>query len=364
LRIGYVSLDLRNHVAGRTLLPVFEAHHPAQVECICYGGLVDDSVAASFQSRAALWHNVREWTDDRLAAQIQDDRIDILVDLALHTAFNRLPAFARKPAPVQVSWLGYPGASGVETIDYFLTDRFLNPPEECSAAADNRPFHLPDAWCCYPAPKNSPEVGALPCHNEGRITFASFNNFAKINERVLALWARILAAVPHSRLLLLARSGPHQDRTRTFLHAQGISPNRVEFIGYETAIPSHNPAKYLQRYAQVDIALDPFPYNGMTTSGDALWMGVPVVALRGKSSLGRASFSLLANVGLQEFAAATEDDYLQIATTLANDPLRLADLRTTLRPRMQSSPLLDYHRFAQNLESAYRQMWRRHCAPK
>jgi protein O-GlcNAc transferase len=361
LRIGYVSADLRNHAVGRTLLPIFEAHDRAVVECVCYAGPPTDPVAARFQARADLWRNMDAWPDAQLAAQIQTDGIDILVDLSLHTAFHRLSTFARKPAPVQVSWLGYPGSSGVESIDYYLTDRFLHPATDEAAKPPGRPIYLPDAWCCYPAPEDSPEVGALPAAQAGRVTFVSFNNFAKINGRVLALWARILHAVPDSRLLLLARTGGHQERARTALQACDISPQRLEFLEYQPAAPERSAAAYLHRYAQADIALDPFPYNGMTTSGDALWMGVPVVALRGATALSRASFSILSNLGLPELAASREDEYVQIATSLAGDTARLAQVRATLRTRMQASPLLDPVRFARNLEAAYREMWRQWC---
>ena len=365
LRVGYLSADFRDHVVGRTLLPIFAAHDPAEVECVCYSNSAElDETTEHFQACAGFWRDVEGWPDARLADQIRDDRIDILVDLSLHTAGNRLTVFARKPAPIQVSWLGYPEASGVETIDCWLADRFLCPPEAPTPAVGGQPFRLPEAWCCYPAPADSPDVGDLPSASNGHITFGSFNHLGKINPRVLDLWARILDAVPNSRLLLLGKQGSYRERFKTHLQNRGVAPERLEFLDYVRASPQASTGHFLQRYTRVDIALDPFPYNGMTTTGDALWMGVPVVALRGGSGLSRASFSLLSNIGLSELAASSEEDYLQLACSLARDPQRLTQLRATLRSRMQSSPLLDAPRLARHVEAAFRQMWRQWCADK
>jgi predicted O-linked N-acetylglucosamine transferase (SPINDLY family) len=361
LRIGYVSADLRNHVVGRTLLPIFEAHDPAQVECVCYGGPIADEVSKRFRDGAALWRDMELWSDDQLAAQVQEDRIDILVDLGLHTAYNRLCAFARAPAPIQVSWLGYPGGTGVETIDHWISDRFLSPPASAPSEKAGHPFRMPHAWCCYPAPETSPEVNSLPAASTGQITFGCFNNFSKVNDRVLQLWSRILHAVPGSRLRLLTKAGAHRDRAASVMSQQGIDRQRLVFLGYEPPSPNQGASHYLQRYHQIDIALDPFPYNGMTTTCDALWMGVPVIALRGTLPIGRASFSILSNIGLPEYAAQSEDEYVQQAVSLANGHRRLAELRSTLRSRMMASPLLDAPLFARNLEAAFREMWREWC---
>lgn len=361
LRIGYVSADLRDHVVGRTLLPIFEAHHRTQVECFCYASESADAVTARFRARADGWRQTDGLNDNDFVDLIRHDGIDILVDLGLHTAGNRLPAFARKPAPVQVSWLGYPETSGLWSIDYWLSDRFLSPPGKDSGQTFGIPFCLPDAWCCYPAPPDSPAVSELPALQKGHVTFGSFNNFAKINHRVLALWMRILQAVPHSRLALLGKTGSHRDQVRSVAVQHGVAAERIEFMDYAISSPEATAGNYLRRYEQVDIALDPFPYNGMTTTGDALWMGVPVVALCGVTGMSRASFSLLSNLGLAELAAASEEGYVTLATNLANDHDRLVHLRSTLRDRMQRSPLLDPARFALNLEAAYREMWRHWC---
>ncbi len=362
LRVGYVSADLRNHVVGRTLLPIFEAHDRTQVECVCYGGPVTDEASKRFRAGADLWRDMELWSDDQLAAQVREDGIDILIDLGLHTAYNRLCAFARAPAPVQVSWLGYPGGTGVETIDHWISDRFLSPSPTlvCSEEAGG-PFRLPHAWCCYPEPENSPEVNSLPATSTGQISFGCFNNFSKVNDRVLQLWSRILHAVPGSRLLLLTKAGAHRERAASVMTRHGIDAQRLVFLGYEPPSPEQSANRYLQRYAQVDIALDPFPYNGMTTTCDALWMGAPVITLRGTLPIGRASFSILSNIGLPEYAAQSEEEYVQLAVSLACDQRRLAELRSTLRGRMMASPLLDAPLFARNLEKVFREMWRNWC---
>ena len=365
LRIGYVSPDLRDHVVGRTLLPCFEAHDRDQFEFFCYSGAAPgEEITARFRAGSAGWCDTANLSEEDLAAQIRRDRIDILVDLALHTAFNRLLTFAYKPAPVQIAWLGYPGATGLEAMDYRITDHYLDPPGEDYAGSFEEPIRLPDAWCSFLPPADSPEVSPLPAASQRIITFGSFNNFTKINEPVLALWARIMKATEGSRLLLVVK-GTRQEKARRFLEAQGISADRVEFLTYYAgAIAAGGktpPPAYLLRYHRIDIALDPFPYNGMTTTCDALWMGVPVVALIGGTTLGRASYSLLANLGLPELAAKSEDEYFRIATELAHDIPRLSSLRATLRGRVENSPLVDATKFARNLEDAYRQAWVKWC---
>ncbi len=368
LRIGYVSPDFRDHVVGRTMLPCFEAHDREHFEFFCYSGTsVADPITERYRALSDGWCDTQHLSENQLAEQIRRDRIDILVDLALHTAFNRLLAFARKPAPVQITWLGYPGATGLEAMDYRISDSFLDPVGQDNAGSFEEPIRLPDAWCCFRPPEHSPEVSPLPAASQGFITFGSFNSFAKFNERVFGLWAQIMAEVKNSRLLLVVK-GRHQDGTRRFFASRGISADRLEFLPYYASPPSADGAPqappYLLRYHRTDIALDPCPYNGMTTTCDALWMGVPVIALIGVTTLGRASFSLLSNLGLPELAAPSESEYGRLATTLAHDIPRLTELRATLRDRMKNSPLLDAPRFARNLEAAFRAAWQRRCLTK
>ncbi len=366
LRIGYVSPDFRDHVVGRTMLPCFEAHDRERFDLFCYSGAsVPDAVTERYRALSAGWCETTHLSEAQLAEQIRRDRIDILVDLALHTAFNRLLTFARKPAPVQIAWLGYPGSTGLVAMDYRITDSFLDPAGQDNAGSFEEPLRLPDAWCCFHPPEHSPDVSSLPATSRGFITFGSFNNFSKFNERVFGLWAQIMAEVKDSRLLLVVK-GRHQDGTRRFFESRGISADRVEFLPYYASPPPSDgtpqPPPYMLRYGRIDIALDPFPYNGMTTTCDALWMGAPVVTLTGAMTLGRASFSLLSNIGLAELSAPSETEYVRIATELAHDIPRLAELRATLRDRVRNSRLLDAPRFARNLEAAYRDAWAKWCA--
>ncbi|MEQ1859008.1 MAG: tetratricopeptide repeat protein [Chthoniobacteraceae bacterium] len=361
LRVGYVSADFREHVVGRALLPVFERHDREKVEVVCYAVCAPDPVTRRFVEKAALWRDVADVPDAELAARIRDDGIDILVDLALHTSDNRLKLFAHKPAPVQVSWLGYPGSSGVETIDWRITDPFLEPPGGESSPSAEQPFRLPHCWSCYEPPAGSPPVNALPVLSRGFFTFGSLNNFCKINDTVLETWARILGAVAESRLVLLTKTGSHRSRMADFMRAHGIAPERFEFLDYRSSAEGLAPGDYLRRYERIDLALDTFPYNGMTTTFDALWMGVPVVSLVGKFSLGRAGLSILSNVGLSEFAVESRDDYVRCAVESAHKIQRLVELRTGLRSRLQASPLLDPAALTREVEAAYRAMWRCWC---
>jgi predicted O-linked N-acetylglucosamine transferase (SPINDLY family) len=293
--------------------------------------------------------------DSELPDLIRQDQIDILVDLALHTANNRLLAFACKPAPIQVSFAGYPGRSGLETIDYHLTDPYLTPPVSGDERGPDIPFRLPDTFWCYDPQTTDRGVNSLPALANGHLTFGCLNNFCKVNPAVLQLWVRTLSALPGSRLLLLTAEGRHRARTLDLLAQGGVSPNRIEFV-------CHQPReKYLALYQRIDLGLDTFPYNGHTTSLDSYWMGVPVVTLIGRTSFGRAGWSQLSNLGLTELAAHTPDEFVAISVALARDLARLAALRASLRERMQRSALMNASRFARQIEAAYRTMWHRWC---
>jgi predicted O-linked N-acetylglucosamine transferase (SPINDLY family) len=284
---------------------------------------------------------------------IREDRVDILVDLSQHLAGNRLPIFARRPAPVQVSFAGYPASTGVEAIKYRISDRHLE--ANCEFRPAERVFLLDTFWCYDPC---GMEVNGndLPALENRWVTFGCLNNFCKLNEPLLKLWARLLGSVQDSHLLLLTAAGSHRQRTIELLEREGIQAQRVEFA-------EPRPRRdYLELYHRLDIALDPFPYNGHTTSLDALWMGVPVVSLAGQQAVARAGYSQLSNLDLRELVAFSEDDYVGIATELAQDLPRLAALRATLRLRMEASMLMDGPRFARGIEAAYRAMWRAWCA--
>ena len=357
LRVGYVSPDFRDHPVGRYVLPLLERHDREQFEILCYSGVArPDWLTERLRALADRWRATIGVSDARLAEMIREDGVDILVDLAMHTAGNRLPVFAREPAPVQVSWLGYPGSTGLPGIGYRLTDPRMEPPGVDSAGTSEEPMRLPDSWCCYDPVNDSPEINALPAASAEGVTFGSLNNFAKVNERVLALWARVMNMVKGSQLVMLCPEGDARRRVRTFFSARGIVAERVECVG---ALPRW---EYLMLYQRIDLDLDPFPCNGMTTTCDAWWMGVPVVTLAGEMPVSRAGLSILSTIGLAEMAANSEDDYVRLAVELAGNLPRLAELRATLRPRMQSSPLMDAPRFARNVEAAYRSMWERWCS--
>jgi len=259
--------------------------------------------------------------------------------------------FARKPAPVQVTWLAYPGTTGLDTIDYRLTDPHLDPPQTGDEFYTETSIRLPNAFWCYD-PMSAQAVGEPPASRNGYVTFGSLNNFCKVGDGVLALWSRVLAAAPDSRLILFSPDGVHRQQV---VEKLGVQPARVEFVTRMSR------GRYLQTHHRFDIVLDTFPYNGHTTSLDALWMGVPVVTLRGQTAVGRGGASILANVGLAEFIAETPDRYLSIAGELAGDLSKLAELRSSLRTRIERSPLMNSRQFAADIEAAYRQMWRNWC---
>ena len=356
LRVGYVCGVFRDHVLGRYLMPLLREHDRSVLDVICYSNnRINDAITEEFRRMAAEWREIGAMSDDAVAQLIRRDAVDILVDTTLHMEGNRLLVFARKPAPVQVTFAGYPGSTGLETIDYRLTDVHLDP-AGADASYVERSWRLPDTFWCYDPLGANPAVGALPAQARGYVTFGCLNNFSKTNDGVLGLWAQVLGATPRSRLLILAHEGSHRQRARDVFRAHGVEPDRIEFAGYR-----HRDL-YLELFQQVDIGLDTVPYNGHTTSLDSFWMGVPVVTLVGNTVVGRAGASQLRNLRLPELIARTPDEYVAIATALAQDTARLATLRHTLRERMRCSPLMDARRFARSVETAYREMWRRWCA--
>lgn len=357
LRIGYVSPDFRDHPVGRYVLPLLDGHDRERFEILCYSGSARaDWMTERLGALTGAWRSTVGVPDSRLAEMIREDGVDILVDLALHTAGNRLLMFARQPAPVQVAWLGYPGSAGLPGIGYRLTDAHMDPPGERPAWSAEEPVRMPDCWCCYQQSDDSPAINALPALSANAVTFGSLNNFTKVNDGVLKRWARVLAAVKGSRLLMFCPKGQAREQVRTFFGARGIAAERVEFASFLSR------SEYLKLYQRIDLGLDPSPCNGMTTTCDALWMGVPVLTLPGELPVSRAGLSLLSSIGLEELVAPSEEDYVRIATELAADLPRLAEMRASLRPRMKASPLMDAPRFAWNVEAAYRNMWRTWCA--
>jgi predicted O-linked N-acetylglucosamine transferase (SPINDLY family) len=352
LRIGYVSPDFREHPVGCFFLPLIANHDRDGFEILCYSDAGQaDQLTEQLRSNATHWRDVHGLPDEQLASLIRQDQIDILVDLTMHTKNNRLLVFARKPATVQVTYLAYPGTTGLETMDYRLTDSFLDPPDQDDRFYSEKSVRLPRTFWCYVPPAHAPAVNPLPAAAAGRITFGCLNLYCKVTSAMLALWATILRETPASRLMVHSYCGRHRGRALGVLAAEGIERERLQFVDRVS------PADYFKLYHQIDIALDTHPYPGGTTTCDALWMGVPVVTLAGTTALSRGGLSILSNVGMPELAARDPQQYVRIAVDLAADLPRLASLRATLRDRMAGSPLMDATAFARHVEAAYRRMW-------
>jgi predicted O-linked N-acetylglucosamine transferase (SPINDLY family) len=356
LRVGYVSPNFWAHVVGRNILPLLRHHDRERFEIFCYADMrIVDDLTPEFQNCANHWRSTLGLKNEALAQLIRSDKIDILVDLNLHLANDRLRVFARRPAPIQVAFAGYPGTTGLHTMDYRLTDPYLDPPGENDAFYSEESLRLPHSFWCY-APNELVALNELPAMANGYVTFGCLNNFTKINDPVLRLWARVLETIPGSHLVTQAPEGRAQKRVRELMESYGVDASRLEFF------PKTSHREYLEYYHRVDVMLDSFPYNGHTTSLDALWMGIPVITLAGKSAIARAGVSQLTNLGLTEFIADSQDLFVDRAVGLARDLDRLRELRRTLRQRMETSPLTDAAGFAKGIEAAYESMWRRWCA--
>jgi predicted O-linked N-acetylglucosamine transferase (SPINDLY family) len=354
LKVGYVSPDFRRHAVSSFLEPLLARHDKAVVQVYAYAEVKrEDEVSARLKGYVDEWVPTVGLSDEALAERIGADGIDILVDLAGHTAGNRLGVFARKPAPIQVTWLGYPGSSGLTAMDYRLTDSCADP-QGSEAYYTETLLRLPDSLWCYRLQKDMPEVTALPAQQNGYVTFGSFNNFNKINNRCIELWARLLRAVPSARLLMVTipEGEPRQRLAEQFV-ALGVSAERLEFQGRFSG------GEFYRMIQRADIALDPVTVNGATTTCECLMLGVPVLTLVGERFLQRAGLSILSAAGYSEFAAATPQGYIDIATQLAGDIPRLAEIRARMRAQVAASPLVDEVGFARKVEAAYREMFGR-----
>lgn len=359
LRIGYVSGDFGTHPVGFLLRDVIRHHDRQQYAIYCYSMMRNsDNITAAIRENADAWIDALLMSDEELADQINEDRIDILVDLSGHTAYNRLPVFVLKPAPVQATWIGYFHSTGLESIDYFITDPFTTPPE-CGQLFSETPVCLPHSRFCYSPPEYAPEVAEPPVLVRGRVTFGSFNRIEKLVDPVIAAWVKILNAVPNSRLLLKSGALENKgvsDRLRQRFSVYGLDSGRLELQG-----PSSHP-EMLEQYGEIDIALDPFPFNGGMTTLEALWMGVPVVTVEGTTVVSRQTVSALSNIGLAGDLVFNDiDSYIKGAVALANNPSRLAELRSRIRPLMAASPLRQAEQFTRDLEHLYRRMWQAWC---
>jgi protein O-GlcNAc transferase len=356
LRVGYVSPYFRQHALGLLLDPIVGAHDLSRFELVFYSdSTVKDALTSRLTSRAMRWYDTSSLSDARLAELIRHDQIDVLVELTSHMAQSRLRALARKPAPVQLSYLAYPAATGMSAIDGTITDVHLDPPENDAHYVEPA-LRLPVSYWCYAPGDPTPDVAPLPADRNGFVTFGELNNYCKMSERCAGTYAHVLAGVPNSRLRILIHGDlEHNTLAIRRLTDAGVPRDRIDFINYQPR------DAYLREYANIDIVLDPFPCNGHTSSLDALWMGAPTISLAGEAAFGRAGVSILTNLGLTELLADSEDHYVELATRLAHDLPRLRQLRATLRDRMIASPIHDARRQARDLESIYTAEFRKWC---
>lgn len=355
LRIGYVSPDFRDHCQALFILPLFSNHDHARFEIICYSSVRrPDAVTQTIASYADRWREVEELDDEQLASMIRADGIDILIDLTMHMADGRPLLFCRKPAPVQIAWLAYPGTTGIKSIDYRLTDPCLDPPTDHIQYAEQI-LHLDDTFWCYDPLTDKPDVNALPALANGHITFGCLNNPCKLSDRTLQMWNGVMQRISSAKLLLMIPPGGAREHTTLRLEQHGIAKHRIRYAAFRPR------ADYLNTYHEIDLCLDTFPYNGHTTSLDSMWMGVPVVTRIGGTAAGRAGYSQLSKLGLEDLAARTDEEFIDLAVHLASDPARLSTLRESMRQRMTASPLMDGARFARSIERVYRLAWQTWC---
>lgn len=365
LRVGYVSPDFCEHAVASFVEPVLAAHDPAAVEVFCYAEVkTPDAVTERFrrlvsEPRPDHWRDTVGLSDNALAAAIRADGIDVLIDLAGYTTGSRLAVFAAKPAPIQASWIGYPATTGLTQIDWRITDALADPPGRTEDQYTEKLLRLPGGFNCYRPPDNAPDVGPLPADTAGHVTFGSFNHAAKVRDPALDLWAELLQRVAGSRLILKHRGFNYpavRDDYIQGLERRGVAATRVDLVSYIA-----DPRGHLAAYNKVDIGLDPFPYNGTTTTCEALWMGVPIVTLAGGTHHARVGVSLLTRMGMPELIANSPRAYIDIAAGLADDRARLSRLRAELRSRMAASPLCDAKALTRDFEAALRTLWRDWC---
>jgi protein O-GlcNAc transferase len=359
LRVGYISGDFRTHSVAHFFEPILSARDRGRFAYILYSNSqLQDAVTQRLRTYADAWRDIWQLTDDALVELIRADGIDILVDLSGHTASNRLAVFARRAAPLQISYLGYPASTGLATMDYRITDAVTDPPVPADAWHTERLLRMPDAQWCFRPFGTLASPGPLPAREAGFVTFGSFNNLTKASDTLLACWVQILVELPTSHLRLTrVRSAKRAAELSALFERSGVAPERVEYVPYANDPP------YGEQFKGVDIALDNYPYNGVTTTCETLYFGVPVVSLYGRNGVSRSGLSLLGALGLGELAASAPERYVEIAVALASDLSRLEQLRASLRARFEKSPLRDEKRFAAKFEDLLRAAWREHVTP-
>jgi predicted O-linked N-acetylglucosamine transferase (SPINDLY family)/glycosyltransferase involved in cell wall biosynthesis len=358
LKVGYLAPDFRDQAVCFCLQPVLAWHDQRNFDVLCYSDAAeDDAVSWRLRARHVTWRSTTKFSNEQLEERIRDDRIDILVDLGGHTAGGkRMPLFARKPAPVQVSWLAYPNTTGLDAIDYRIADWAICP-DGAEELHSERLARLPGSAWCYRPDYGAPKVGPLPAGSSGTVTFGCLHEIATVTSRAIKLWSRLLRQVPGSRLVMIAQGADQLAAGITDkFAAEGVERGRVEVLERPSS------AALLAIHDRIDINLDAFPCSGLATTLRSLWMGVPVVTLRANTLAAKSGAAILGAAGLGQLIAESEDDYLHVAAALAGDLGQLAAMRLELRRRLEQSPLMDAERFTRNLEMAYRQMWRTYCA--
>jgi predicted O-linked N-acetylglucosamine transferase (SPINDLY family) len=359
LRIGYSSGDFRRHSVNHFMQPVYENHDKNAFDVYCYSNVAKpDAITEHLKTCVTAWRDVFNLSDEKIAEMVRDDQIDILIDVAGHSAFNRLLMLARKPAPVQVTHQGYAATTGLTAIDYRITDLLSDPPGVNDSHCSEKLIQLPQTAWVYRPPPDATDVAPLPALTTGTITFGSQNYLGKLTDTILECWMRVLREVPDSRLIIKSKGATStlfSERIAGFRERHQIATERVQLIDF---VPQN---EHYQHFGKLDISLDSYPYSGTTTTCESLWMGVPVVTLYGNGHLSRVGLSLMTSMGLPELAAGNADDFVTAAKNLASDIPRLAALRAGMRQRMQQSPLGDGPGLARNLESIYRSIWRTWC---
>lgn len=356
LRVGFVSGDFRTHSVAHFFEPILSARDRGAFYYVLYSNHhVQDAVTQRLRSYADEWRETWRLADDALIELIRGDRIDVLVDLSGHTVSNRLAVFARRAAPVQITYLGYPSSTGLATMDYRITDAVTDPPVPADAWHRERLLRMPDTQWCFRPFGTVTLPGPSPARDAGFVTFGSFNNLTKVSDTLLTCWVQILVELPDSRLRLTrVRSEQRADEIVALFGQSGVAPERIECVPYADDPP------YGQQYEGIDIALDNFPYNGVTTTCETLYFGVPVVTLYGRNGVSRSGLSLLGTLGLGELAASSPEQYVEIAVALGSDLPRLERLRSSLRTRFEQSSLRDEKRFAKNFEELLRTACQQH----
>ncbi|HEX3914555.1 MAG TPA: tetratricopeptide repeat protein [Steroidobacteraceae bacterium] len=360
LRIGFISGDFRIHSIAHFFEPILNARDRQAFAYVLYSNFhTRDAVTERLRVSADDWRDVWQLTDEALIELIHADRIDILIDLSGHTAANRLALFAKRAAPIQVSYLGYPASTGLATMDYRITDAVTDPPELADDWHCERLLRLPDSQWCF-RPFGTPRApGSQPAREAGHVTFGSFNNLTKASDTVLRCWIEVLVKLPSAHLRMTrVRSAQRAAEIIALFGQSGITPERIEFLPYANDPP------YGLQFAGVDIALDSYPYNGVTTTCESLYFGLPVISLYGRNGVSRSGLSLLRAIGLEELAASTPEQYVNTAVALGSDLARLEQMRASLRTRFEQSSLRDEKRFTAGFEELLLNVWKIHGDPR